>query len=122
MTFTDIAENDYYKDAIIWAVSKGIISGYDVQTFAPNHNITREQMVSIVYRYTQYKNKDVSRNIDISNYQDKNEISSYALTAIQWACGTGIINGISTTILSPKGTTTRAQAAQMFKEYLEQQL
>lgn len=109
------------RTAVRWAAHNGIVSGYSSNVFAPNDNITREQMASILYRYTQYKNKDVSGRADISNYQDRNEISNYALTAMQWACDAGIINGISTTVLSPKGTTTRAQVAQMFKEYLEEQ-
>ncbi len=121
VSFQDVKENAYYTEAVRWAAHNGIVSGYSSNVFAPNDNITREQMASILYRYTQYKNKDVSGRADISNYQDRNEISNYALTAMQWACDAGIINGISTTVLSPKGTTTRAQVAQMFKEYLEEQ-
>ncbi len=121
VSFQDVKENAYYTEAVRWAAHNGIVSGYSSNVFAPNDNITREQMASILYRYTQYKNKDVSGRADISNYQDRNEISNYALTAMQWACDAGIINGMSTTVLSPKGTTTRAQVAQMFKEYLEEQ-
>ena len=119
VSFQDVKENAYYTEAVRWAAHNGIVSGYSSNVFAPNDNITREQMASILYRYTQYKNKDVSGRADISNYQDRNEISNYALTAMQWACDAGIINGISTTVLSPKGTTTRAQVAQMIKSYLE---
>ena len=121
LSFQDVKENVYYTEAVRWAAHNGIVSGYSSAKFAPNDSITREQMASILYRYTQYKNRDVSGRADISNYNDKNEISNYALTAIQWACDAGIINGITTTTLSPKGTTTRAQVAQMFKEYLEEQ-
>ena len=121
IAFTDVQQNAYYKDAVCWAVSVGIISGYDEKTFAPDDNITREQMASILYRYTQYKGKDVSvaQNM-VLNYEDINDISSYALEAMKWACGTGVINGTSSTQLSPKGNATRAQVAQMLKVYLNQ--
>ena len=121
ITFQDVKESEYYAEAVRWAAHNGIVSGYSSTVFAPDDSITREQMASILYRYTQYKNKDVNGRADISHYEDKNEISNYAIIAIQWACDAGIINGITTTTLSPKGTTTRAQAAQMFKEYLEEQ-
>ena len=121
ITFQDVKESEYYAEAVRWAAHNGIVSGYSSTVFAPDDSITREQMASILYRYTQYKNKDVNGRADISHYEDKNEISNYAIIAIQWACDAGIINGITTTTLSPKGTTTRAQAAQMFKEYLEKQ-
>ena len=121
IAFTDVQQNAYYKDAVCWAVSVGIISGYDEKTFAPDDNITREQMASILYRYTQYKGKDISvaQNM-VLNYEDINDISSYALEAMKWACGTGVINGTSSTQLSPKGNATRAQVAQMLKVYLNQ--
>ena len=78
-------------------------------------------MASILYRYTQYKGKDISvaQNM-VLNYEDINDISSYALEAMKWACGTGVINGTSSTQLSPKGNATRAQVAQMLKVYLNQ--
>ena len=119
VSFQDVKENAYYTEAVRWVAHNGIVSGYSSNVFAPDDNITREQMAFILYRYTQYKNKDVSSRADISNYQDRNEISNYALTAIRWACDAGIINGMSTTVLLPKGTTTRAQVAQMIKSYLE---
>ncbi len=112
--FYDVTEGEYYTEAVRWAVHNDIVSGYSNIKFAPEDSITREQMAAMLYRYTQYKNKEVSGKADISMYEDMAEISHYALDAIQWACDTGIINGVSTTMLSPKGTTTRAQAAQMF--------
>ena len=120
MNFTDVAENMYYRDAVLWAVREGIISGYNAQTFAPNDNITREQMATILYRYAQYKGKDVSTAQNtILNYQDINNISSYATNAVKWACNTGILNGTSDTALSPKESTTRAEVAQILKIYLQ---
>ncbi len=112
--FYDVTEGEYYTEAVRWAVHNDIVSGYSNIKFAPEDSITREQMAAMLYRYTQYKNKEVSGKADISMYEDMAEVSHYALDAIQWACDTGIINGVSTTMLSPKGTTTRAQAAQMF--------
>ena len=121
ITFSDTEQNAYYTDAVRWAVSVGIISGYDEKTFAPNDSITREQMASILYRYAQYKGKDVSTAQNtVLNYEDISDISSYALEAMKWACSVGIINGTSSTTLSPKGNTTRAQVAQMLKVYLNQ--
>ena len=119
LSFQDVKETAYYAEAVRWAAHNGIVSGYSSTKFGPNDAITREQMASILYRYTRYKNKEVSGRADIAKYEDKNDISNYAITAMQWACDAGIIQGISTTLLSPKGTTTRAQAAQMFYMYLK---
>ena len=118
ITFQDVKETAYYAEAVRWAAHNGIVSGYNHTKFAPNDNITREQMASILYRYAQHKGNDVSGRADIAKYKDKDDISKYAVAAIQWACDAGIINGVSATALSPKGTTTRAQAAQMFYQYL----
>ncbi len=117
--FTDIEQNQYYTEAVAWASANGIVSGYGNGNFGPNDTITREQMASILYRYAQYKNYNTSYTNNLSNYVDVEEISSYAITAIQWANGTGLISGITNTTLVPKGSATRAQVSSILMRFCE---
>ena len=102
--FTDVDADMYYADAIAWAAEKGIVSGYG-DTFGPDDNITREQLASILWRYAKYKGYDVSvgENTNILSYEDAFDISEYAIPAMQWACGAGIIRGNDDGTLNPAG-------------------
>ena len=117
--FTDVADGQWYAAAVNWAASNGIVSGYGDGVFGPNDTITREQMAAILYRYAQYKGCDVTASADLSGYADVDQISSYALTAMQWANAEGLISGTSATALSPDGPATRAQAAAIFMQFCE---
>ena len=118
--FTDVDADMYYADAIAWAAEKGIVSGYG-DTFGPDDNITREQLASILWRYAKYKGYDVSvgENTNILSYEDAFDISEYAIPAMQWACGAGIISSNDDGTLNSAGHAQRAHAAQMLMKFLK---
>ena len=117
--FADVKDTQYYADAINWAAENDIVTGYDETTFGPDDTITREQMMAILYRYAQYKGYDVTASADLSAYTDAANISSYAVSAMQWAVGEGLINGITDTTLVPGGSATRAQVAAILMRFCE---
>lgn len=117
--FTDVTANQYYANAVAWAVQNGIVAGSDATTFAPNNAITREQMAAILYRYAQFKGYDVSAKADLSTYIDAADVSAYATDAMAWASQTGLITGTSATTLSPAGQATRAQVATILMRFCE---
>ncbi len=106
--FTDVAADTWYTDAVIWAANNGIVTGVTETTFAPNANISREQLVTILYRFFGEPEADT---LVLAGYADANAISGYAVDAMAWAVGNGIVNGITETVLAPQGTATRAQIA-----------
>ena len=112
----DVNENDYFSNAVAWGSENNIISGYSDTEFAPNDNITREQMVSILKRFAEYKQIDTSIIDTLDSYSDTEDISDYAVSAFQWACGNEIISGFTDNTLRPKANTTRAQAAAVFNK------
>ncbi len=120
-SFTDVLGNEYFADAVAWANEEGIVNGISETEFAPDKNISREQIAAILYRYAQYKKTDVSvgEDTNILSYSDFFEISEYAISAIQWSCGAGIINGRSNGVLSPKGAATRAETTVILIRFLE---
>lgn len=119
--FTDVASGAYYANAVAWANANGIVSGYGSGKFGPNDKVTREQLAAILYRYAQYKKYDVSvgEDTNILSYDDAQSISSYAIPAIQWACGAGVVTGKSGSKLDPKGNATRAEVAAMLMRFCE---
>ena len=117
--FADVDATAYYGTAVYWARLNGIAGGYDDATFGPNDPITREQMAAILYRYAQYKGYDVSAKADLNKFTDADEISNYALEALQWANAEGLINGKGDGVLDPKGQATRAEAAAILMRFNE---
>lgn len=120
-SFTDVASGAYYANAVAWANANGIVSGYGSGKFGPNDKVTREQLAAILYRYAQYKKYDVSvgEDTNILSYDDAQSISSYAIPAIRWACGAGVVTGKSGSKLDPKGNATRAEVAAMLMRFCE---
>lgn len=116
-SFTDVAAGKYYTDAVIWAAENNLVYGKSDTVFAPNDCITREQIAAILLRYAQFKDYDTSTVADLSCYADVNRVSSYALEAVQWANGVGLIQGRSETELVPDGTATRAEAAAILMRF-----
>ena len=113
--FDDVPEG-WYADAVTWAFQNGIVEGVSATRFNPNGNITREQIATILYRYyVEYLGNSPSGYADLNGYIDGDETSAWAEEAVRWAVSVGLIEGISGTangtILSPRGTSTRAQAA-----------
>ena len=117
--FTDVSSGKWYSEAIAWTAQSGVYTGYADGSFRPNDPITREQLAAILYRYAKYKGLDVSAGEDtnILSYTDALEISDYAFPAMQWACGTGVMQGSNGRLL-PRGRATRAQIAAMLHRYL----
>ena len=116
-TFADISANDWYSNAVIWAAEKGIVGGYDDGLFGPNDNITREQFAAILWRYA---GSPAAADQEL-HFTDVDMSSGYALEALRWATENGILNGYGDGQLNPRGSATRAQAAQMLKQYLSKQ-
>lgn len=115
--FTDNKQGQYYYNAVLWASNMGIVNGATATTFDPNGNVTREQIAAILYRYKGSPTVTGS----LSGYPDQAQVSSFAVTAMQWAVGTGIITGVTSggrTTLSAKGNATRAQVAVMLHRFL----
>lgn len=121
-SFSDLADGAWYTDAVTWAASQGIVDGYGGGLFGPDDNITREQLASILYRYAQARGDDVSvgEDTNILSYSDAADVAEYAVSAMQWACGAGVITGISESALAPRGEATRAQTAAMLMRFCEQ--
>lgn len=123
MDYTDVAQGQWYSEAIRWAASEGIVGGYGNGLFGTNDPITREQFAAMLYRFAQEQGYDVSigENTNILSYTDVADLSEYAISAMQWAVGAGIINGTGDgSTLSPKGQATRAQAAAMLMRFCEE--
>ena len=120
LPFDDVAEGAWYTEAVRWAASEGIVTGMSATAFEPNAPITREQFAAILYRYAQKTGADVSAGEDtnILSYADALDVSEYAVPAMQWACGAGIVNGVGGR-LDPGGSATRAQTAAMLMRFCE---
>ena len=118
--FSDVAPIAYYTDAVICATQTRIVGGYDNGQFGTNDPVSREQMATILYRYAQHMEYDVSLVKGLNDYTDSNQVSSYAVRAMQWAVANGIINGTSSTTLSPQGSATRSQVAVILMRFDEE--
>ena len=123
MDYTDVAQGQWYSEAIRWAASEGIVGGYGNGLFGTNDPITREQFAAMLYRFAQEQGYDVSigENTNILSYTDVADLSEYAIPATQWAVGAGIINGTGDgSTLTPQDQATRAQAAVMLMRFCEE--
>ena len=121
MDFTDVAGDAYYAEAVRWAASEGIVGGYGGGLFGSDDAVTREQLAVILYRYAVYKGYDVSigEDTNILSYADFADLSEYAIPSMQWACGAGVITGVTDATLVPQGEATRAQVAAMLMRFCE---
>lgn len=119
--FIDVGESEYYSVAVGWAAKNEIVNGIGDNKFDPNAEITREQLIVILYRYAKFMKANISNGEDtnILSYDDYNEVSEYSITAFQWGCEEGIISGRTPTTLNPKGTASRAEVATMLMRYME---
>ena len=116
--FKDVQDtNQYYYKAVKWAADKQIVSGYADGRFAPNDNVTREQLAVILWKYARYKGKDTSKTNDLKGFGDVNKISSWATVQVKWAVGAGVITGNADKTLNPQGNATRAECATMMEKY-----
>ena len=119
--FLDVQADAWYAEAVGWAASNKVVTGYADGTFRPNAAVTREQAAAILYRYAQSKGIDVSvgENTNILSYVDVQQASEYAIPALQWAVGAGVLNGKNGGRLAPTGTATRAEIAAIMQRWCE---
>lgn len=119
--FSDVQADAWYAEAVGWAASNKVVTGYADGTFRPNAAVTREQAAAILYRYAQSKGIDVSvgEDTNILSYVDVQQASEYAIPALQWAVGAGVLNGKNGGRLAPTGTATRAEIAAIMQRWCE---
>ena len=116
--FADVETGTWYTDAVAWAAANGIVNGTTDTTFAPGEDITREQLVTVLYRYAESKGYDVSASADLSGYPDADQVQDYAQPAMAWAVAEGIVEGMDGT-LNPAGNASRAQIATILMRFCE---
>ena len=118
LPFTDVAAGTWYTDAVLWAAQNGIVNGLGENTFAPMNTLTREQLVTMLYRYAEAEGYDVSAAADLSGYPDADKVQTYAQEAMSWAVAEGIVEGMDGN-LNPAGSATRAQIATILMRFCE---
>lgn len=114
--FTDVADGQWYSDAVAWAADKGVVKGYDANTFAPDENVTREQLAVMLYRYA--NPGAVSTEGLSAKFVDAASISDWATEAIAWAVDKGIMNGKGAGVLDPQGLASRAEICAMLVRFV----
>ena len=115
-------KNLYYAEAVAWAAENGIVYGVDETHFAPEAEVTREQIAAILFRYAEKKGVDTAKRAELASFPDADKVSGYAKDAMAWAVECSLVNGIrngSTTTLAPQGEATRAQVAAILARYLQ---
>lgn len=119
--FSDVAAGQWYADAVAWASANDIVKGFPDGTFKPDELITREQFVTILYRYAQFKGYDVSvgQDTNILSFNDAFEVSDWANAAVCWAVGAGLMQGDDKGNLNPQAPASRAEAAALFQRFAE---
>lgn len=117
--FTDVSQNAWYRDAVNWAAEKGYVKGTDANTFSPDGKITRQEVVTILFRYSgsQSGAETMFTATYDSQFTDSGAIAPWAKTAMYWAIYNGVVNGTSPTTVSPTATATRAEVAAIFVRY-----
>ena len=118
LPFTDVEAGIWYTDAILWAAQNNIVNGVSDTEFAPGDDLTRQQLVTILYRYAEAKGYDVSASADLSGYPDADQVQDYAQPAMAWAVAEGIVEGVDGN-LNPAGNATRAQIATILMRFCE---
>ncbi len=122
--FTDVPEGQWYTQAVAWAAEQGIVNGVGNNRFDPEGLITREQLVTMFYRFAMMNGINTEPRSDLTVFPDAGAVSTYAQESISWAVATGLVNGISQSgmvTLSPQGNATRAQICVILQRYMEQQ-
>ena len=115
--FTDVAEDAYYYKPILWAHTKHIANGYADETFRPGQELTREQLATFLHRYANNMGFDTNKYTDLGKFNDAKNVSEFARESMCWAVSEGIINGTTTTTLSPTKSASRAEVATMIMRF-----
>lgn len=116
-SFADVESGSYYSKAVVWAMENGIVTGYNEQYFGSEESITREQVAAILFRYAAYIGRDTRAANLLINYLDADQISAYAVPAMEWANAEGLILGMTENTLNPAGEATRAQIAAILARF-----
>ena len=123
LPFTDVAPGDWFYEAVAWAYANDIVAGTSATTFAPNVDITREQMTVILYGYTaKYAPAFTGGGTSLGQFPDAGSVANWAYAAMNWAVGNGLISGIESygvAYLTPQGSATRAQASAIIMRYCQ---
>ena len=117
--FTDVASGQWYSAAVAWADENGIVRGFGDGTFAPNAPVTREQFAAMLCRYAQYSGDAVEPSRSLADFNDADQVSTWAKDAMRWAVSSGILTGKPGKRLDPQGTATRAEIATMLRRFLK---
>lgn len=117
--FTDVEDGVWYTEAILWAQANGIVEGYGDGTFRPHASMTREEMMAVIYSYSQYKGYDVSETTSLRVFTDSIKIQSYAEEAMAWAVSVGLIVGFEDGTIRPQADSTRAQLATVLMRFCQ---
>lgn len=115
LMFTDVEAGTWYTEAVEWAAKNGIVNGVGENLYAPNADVTREQIATMLYRYAQYLGRDVSGRASLDKFHDGDQVSDWAKEAVQWAVKLGIFRGDDTGALNPKSNATRAEVATLMQ-------
>ncbi len=118
-SFSDVASNNWYYEAVLWTAENGIYKGLTESIFAPHEHITREQLAVIFYRYAEYKGYDLTSRDDLSKFTDDDKVSDWAIEDVKWAVGSGLMNGKNDGVLDPQGTATRAEISAMIHRFAQ---
>ena len=120
--FVDVPSKAYYTEAVAWAAENGIVNGTDATHFAPNDEVTREQIAAILFRYAEKKGVDTTKRADLNAFPDANKVSAYAKDALAWANAEGLVRGSNENgkdYLAPAASATRAQVATILARYAQ---
>ena len=118
VSFTDVAANTWYTDAVAWASANGIAKGFDDGSFRPDQAVNRQEIAAFLYRYAEYKGFDTTQGgMAIREFADYDAVSSYALSAMDWSVSTGILQGDAAKRLTPQSPASRAQVAAMLSRF-----
>ncbi|MBQ1251522.1 MAG: S-layer homology domain-containing protein, partial [Firmicutes bacterium] len=118
-TYTDVKDDFWYTDAIIWGTEVGIVNGYGDGIFKPEGNVTRQEMAKMMYCYAEYKGADMSATADFSAFKDGEKVASWAAPYMSWAVGSELMKGDPNGNLNPAGKATRAEAATVIMRFAE---
>lgn len=117
--FTDVPEDAWYTQAVYWAQETGVVKGYPDGTFLPDKDVSRQEMAEFLYRFASWSGEDISAAAELTSFTDSSQVAQWAVNAMSWACGQGLINGMTETTLAPEGNATRAQVATILTRYLQ---
>lgn len=122
-SFGDVPAGEWYSTAVAWASANGIVNGQSSNVFNPNGNLTREQLASVLFRYTEFKGADTSKRGSLKGFPDVSKVSAYAVVPFEWAYGNNIVGGTTsasgTLVIDPQGSATRAQVALVLKRFAD---